>query len=139
MIATELACTTIVRHKTSERIELFGCPEDWTCKRITKARAEGRQRGADQTDADWHNELCGFPPRSIAERGIIRMCEDCKIPTCRSCEMKFVQARGKSNVPMALANDNWYGYVHPTLARDGTGAGSRNNRVALACHMCCVR
>ena len=111
LLATEFVCITIVGHKTSERIKLFGCPEDWMCKRITKARAEGRQRGADQTDAEWHNELCGFPPRSIAERGIIRMCEDCKIPTCRSCEIKLVQARGKSNVPMALANDNWYPVV----------------------------
>jgi hypothetical protein len=38
------------------------------------------------------------------------------------------------------ARNNWYGYVYPTLARDGTGSGLlRNNRVALACHQCCVR
>ena len=106
-----------VRYKTSETIKLFCCPEDWTCELITKARAEGRQPGAGQTDAEWHNELCDFPPRSVAERRIIRMCEHCKIPVCRSCEIKLWQADGKSNVPMSLANDNWYGYVQDLIAK----------------------
>ena len=37
------------------------------------------------------------------------------------------------------SSSNWYAYIYPTLARDGSSAGSRNNRVALACHQCCVR
>ena len=90
---------------------MFCCPEDWTCERITEARAQGRQRGAGQTEAEWHNELCELPPRPIAERRIIRMCEKCKIPVCRSCAIKLSQAKGKSNVPMSLANDNWYPVV----------------------------
>ena len=36
------------------------------------------------------------------------------------------------------SSSDWYGYIYPTIARDGTSAGSRNNRVALACHQCCV-
>ena len=39
------------------------------------------------------------------------MCEKCKIPVCRSCGIKLSQAKGKSNVPMSLANDNWYPVV----------------------------
>ena len=37
------------------------------------------------------------------------------------------------------SNTNWNGYVYPTIARDGTGNGlSRNGKVVLACHQCCV-
>ena len=58
--------------------------------------------------------LCGFD-RPTVDRGIIRMCSRCRVPVCRSCQMLLRQADGKSNVPMALANDNWYGYVHKVV------------------------
>ena len=45
------------------------------------------------------------------------MCEHCKVPVCKSCRTKLWQADGKSNVPMSLANDNWYGYVQDIIAR----------------------
>ena len=47
------------------------------------------------------------------------MCEHCKVPVCTSCRGKLWQADGKSNVPMSLANDNWYGYVQEIIAKLG--------------------
>ena len=55
--------------------------------------------------------------RPPADRGIIRMCSRCRVPVCRSCQILLRQADGKSNVPMALAHDNWYGYVQEIIAR----------------------
>ena len=34
---------------------------------------------------------------------------------------------------------DWCGYVYPTMRRDGSSAGPQNNKVVLACHMCCFR
>ena len=108
---------TIVRWKDSEKKKLFGCPEDWSCDLIKQAQADGRQPRAGQSLPEWHDELCEFFDRPIADRGIVRMCKDCRVPVCTSCQGKLWQADGKSNVPMSLANDNWYGYVQDIIAR----------------------
>ena len=110
---------TIVRLKDSEKKKLFGCPEDWSCDLIKQAQADGRQPRAGQSLPEWHDELCEFFDRPIADRGIVRMCKDCRVPVCTSCRGKLWQADGKSNVPMSLANDNWYGYVQDIIARLG--------------------
>jgi len=47
------------------------------------------------------------------------MCEDCTVPVCKSCRTGLATANGKSNVPMSLANDNWYGHVQDIIARLG--------------------
>ena len=31
----------------------------------------------------------------------------------------------------------WDAHLYPVVAKDGTGAGPRNNHVVPACHMCC--
>lgn len=33
----------------------------------------------------------------------------------------------------------WDAHIYPTIAKDGTGAGPRNNHVVPACHMCCAQ
>ena len=37
-----------------------------------------------------------------------RFCLDCRMPVCKSCRLLL---QDKQTVPMALANDNWYGYL----------------------------
>ena len=101
----------------SEYKKLFCCPEDWECELIAEARADGQQPRNGQSLPEWHDQLCGFHDRSSADGGIVRMCSRCKVPVCRSCGILLWQAKGKSNVPMALANDNWYGYVQDIIAR----------------------
>lgn len=108
---------TTVRYKSLEYKKLFCCPEDWTCDLITKAQAEGKRLRAGQSMAEWHDELCDLTNRPVSDRGIIRMCDHCKIPVCRTCRQQLRRANGKSTVPMSLANDNWYGYVQDIIAR----------------------
>jgi hypothetical protein len=36
-------------------------------------------------------------------------------------------------------NGQWDAHLYATIAKDGTGAGPRNNHVVPACHMCCAR
>ena len=108
---------TTVRYKASEYKKLFCCPEDWSCDLITQAQADGRRPRAGQSLPEWHDQLCGFLDRPVADRGIVRVCGRCKVPVCTSCRILLCQANGKSNVPMSLANDNWYGYVQEIIAR----------------------
>ena len=113
----EALLITAVGYKSSECKKLFCCPEDWTCDRVKQAEAEGKRCRTGQTKAEWHDELCGSPERPIADRRIVRMCNHCEIPVCRTCRQQLSRADGKSNVPMSLANDNWYGYVQELIAR----------------------
>ena len=110
---------TIARFKDGEKKKLFCCPEDWTCDRVKQAQTDGKQPPREQTLPEWHDELCGFFDRPIADRGIVRMCEHCRVPVCTSCRIQLREAKGKSNVPMSLANDNWYGYVQDIIANMG--------------------
>jgi len=75
-------------------VELFGCPEDWQCS------ATGSDR-VSHTD----------------EKGVLKLCKDCTLPVCRSCQILLATAGSRNNVPMALANDHWYGYVQDVIAR----------------------
>ena len=43
-----------------------------------------------------------------------RICANCRIPVCSDCERLLRQARG---IPMALGNDNMWGYVTSLIAR----------------------
>ena len=113
----EAKLITTVRYKSSEYKKLFCCPEDWSCDLIKQAQADGQRPRAGQSLPEWHDKLCGFLDRPVADRGIVRMCGRCKVPVCRSCQILLWQANGKSNVPMSLANDNWYGYVQEIIAR----------------------
>ena len=107
------------RSEGKKKKKLFCCPEDWTCDRVKQAQTDGRQPPHEQTLPEWHDELCGFFDRPIADRGIVRMCEHCRVPVCTSCSIQLREAKGKSNVPMSLANDNWYGYVQDIIANMG--------------------
>lgn len=113
----EAKLITTVRYKSSEYKKLFCCPEDWSCDLIKQAQADGQRPRAGQSLPEWHDKLCGFLDRPVADRGIVRMCSRCNVPVCRSCRTSLWQANGKSNVPMSLANDNWYGYVQEIIAR----------------------
>ena len=113
----EAKLITTVRYKSSEYKKLFCCPEDWSCDLIKQAQADGQRPRAGQSLPEWHDKLCGFLDRPVADRGIVRMCSRCNVPVCRSCGILLWQANGKSNVPMSLANDNWYGYVQEIIAR----------------------
>ena len=76
----------------AKEVELFGCPEDWVCKHAERHAAEEKFKG-------------------------VLLCEGCTLPVCKSCATKLATAKGRNNVPMALANDNWYGYVQDIIAR----------------------
>ena len=117
MNTKEAKLITTVRYKSSEYKKLFCCPEDWSCDLIKQAQADGQRPRAGQSLPEWHDKLCGFLDRPVADRGIVRMCSRCNVPVCRSCGILLWQANGKSNVPMSLANDNWYGYVQEIIAR----------------------
>ena len=84
---------------------------------VVDAQGDGRHGPEGPTLAELHDELCGFQGRPKADQGIVRLCDRCRVPVCSSCSMGLAQAHGKSNAPMALANDNWYGYVQEIIAR----------------------
>ena len=42
------------------------------------------------------------------------LCQSCRIQICKSCRVnvaEYDESRGHGTVPMALANDNYYGYA----------------------------
>ena len=47
--------------------------------------------------------------------GYRRLCHGCKVPICRECFKGLDGFSGVGSVPMAVANDNFYGYVSPVL------------------------
>ena len=54
--------------------------------------------------------LC-CPEDHRCEKGCVQkktLCEACEIPICRECRLKML---ANEPSPMALVNDNWYGYV----------------------------
>jgi len=87
-------CCRIHVAKGNANIEMFGCPEDWQCAR------GGSDRATHTDNAD-----------------IVQLCKDCSLPVCHSCRVLLRTAGLRNNVPMALANDNWYGYVQEVIAR----------------------
>jgi len=84
----------VVNGGKATHIELFGCPEDWECSSAASDRAS-------HTD----------------EKGVLKLCKGCTLPVCRSCQVLLATARSRNNIPMALANDHWYGYVQDVIAR----------------------
>ena len=72
---------------------------------------------------------CNAPDQGARHRGDAlgplphcrRLCEFCEVPICRECAhglAKFDErAKPCSTVPMALANDHYYGYVFAALAK----------------------
>ena len=89
-------------------IDLFGCPEDWSCGAPLEPPL---REGCDETEQR-RRQHC----ESRAD-DVPTLCEHCILPVCRACRVQLASAGGRSNVPMALANDNWYGYVQDVIAR----------------------
>ena len=87
-------------------LELFGCPEDWQCEQRPPRKASD-----------------GARKQFLVEHGqgsstdVATLCTSCSLPVCRSCRISLATAKGRFNVPMALSNDNWYGYVQDIIAR----------------------
>ena len=48
--------------------------------------------------------------------GMRVLCPHCVVPLCSYCRVGLTSASGTSNVPMSLANDQWYGYACKLLA-----------------------
>ena len=127
--------------RAPQTLELFGCPEDWRCCRDLHANvADGcpppkrrRMRGPRPDDGARdaavgcvHPELGdGAAQASLSELRdgqVIHLCDACELPVCRSCRTALATAPRdkpsvKPSVPMALANDQWYGYVQEVIAR----------------------
>ena len=75
-------------------LRLFGCCEDVFC--------EGEPAAHEDEMAD----KC---------TGYRRLCSNCKVPICTQCIVGLERFRDVGSVPMALANDNYYGYALPFL------------------------
>jgi hypothetical protein len=92
-------------------MRLFGCPEDWRC----------HPEGACQSLGERHPELRrgsrDATLQALRNNRVFKLCKHCSLPICKGCRIQLATAHGKSNVPMALANDQWYGYVQEILAR----------------------
>ena len=62
---------------------------------------------------------CGSDSCHIAKRECRLICNACKVPVCRECQIglyAYNPERKLSTVPMSLANDHMYGYVGKLLA-----------------------
>ena len=77
------------------RIALFGCTEDIECSCV-----QSQELHAEQVEL--------HPFMRI-------LCANCKVPICSSCSKGLSQYGGTSTIPMSLANDHYYGYVHKFL------------------------
>ena len=71
---------------------LFGCTEDVQCD-----------------DCNLHAEDLRKPPFTR------RLCSKCRVPVCNDCWVKMSTPFEGGSVPMSVANDNYYGYVHRCL------------------------
>ncbi len=46
------------------------------------------------------------------------LCFKCRVPICKECIEQLFRFRGDfSTIPMAIANDHWYGYVQDLIAQ----------------------
>ena len=80
-------------------VVLSGCPEDVRC--------------TDSNDTQKHSGDCAEAPWHCRN-----VCPSCTIPICRLCDRGLQQFHGgckSGTIPMAISNDNYYGYVHPYL------------------------
>ena len=75
-----------------DNIQLFGCMEDVYC-----VGAAGEQTHA--------KEIACAPY-------VKHLCTECQIPVCLRCRKGLHAYQGISSIPMSLANDHYYGYVH---------------------------
>jgi hypothetical protein len=85
-------CVNLPLGGASQSVLLFGVTEDVACN------AKGLGHEADNLCAPYCRKLCA----------------ECKIPVCYVCAeglCKFDSKLGKSTIPMAVANDNYYGYA----------------------------
>ena len=81
-------------------VELFGCTEDVTCSACPSTQQHEKE---------------------LTEEPFCRtLCPHCKVPVCTECRVSlcnFNENSKVSSVPKALANDNFYGYVHKLLVQ----------------------
>jgi len=101
-------CCRLDLHPERISIDLFGCPEDWSCEAPVPSPRAGAGNAAERR-------------RRLHTNGrtdaVLTLCKQCTLPVCRGCRTKLASAGGRQNIPMALANDNWYGYVQAVIAR----------------------
>ena len=69
---------------------LFGCTEDISCS------------------CKHDNDLNHDP-------FVRRLCSECRVPFCYDCWMNLHRFKDSGTVPMSIANDHYYGYVHKYL------------------------
>ncbi|MGB1651984.1 MAG: DUF6570 domain-containing protein, partial [Acidimicrobiales bacterium] len=89
------------RHaNVNERCVLFGCTEDIQCRKPRSARE--------------HKAVSV----SMKDNQCRRMCAECNIPICRDCQVglnNYEAGHATGSIPLALANDNYYGYINKLL------------------------
>ena len=82
------------------QVRLFGNPEDISC---------------DDDGCDFGGAADSY--KSKRKKSSNRtLCNKCSIPFCRKCRIGLSIYRGYHEIPMAIANDNWYGFVLKILA-----------------------
>ena len=90
------------RHSlTRKNVVLLGCTEDVQCK-LPREAAEHKAIGKDA-------QFCR------------RLCSQCQVPICRTCRRGLCEYRHRkrvSSIPLALANDNFYGYINELLVKE---------------------
>ena len=79
-------------------VQLFGVAEDVSCTCIAMQQTHEEQK--------------------TREPYCRTLCPGCRVPVCRECMIGLATYKASmrtSTVPMALANDNYYGYAHRLL------------------------
>ena len=79
-------------------VRLFGVTEDTTCRCETSEQCHQK-------------EMCQAPFFCR------RLCPHCRVPICSDCSKGLQSFRYDGNIPMAIANDNYYGYVNRLLVQ----------------------
>jgi len=92
-----------VSHKNPApaNVILFGCTEDVRCK----LPATAHQHKGSGVNGTYHR----------------RLCSQCEVPICRACRRdlyQYSERKGVSTIPLALANDNFYGYIRELLVKE---------------------
>ena len=88
-------CLTLDNNKD---LQMFGCTEDIRCTDPIR-----RPRHVEEVE---HRPF------------VRRLCDSCEVPICSQCEKGLRSYKGISTIPMSLANDHYYGYVHKYIVEN---------------------
>ena len=93
----------------NELLDIICCPEDVHCIYLGVPPPPKELRAAGLSIWAHILSFSGWDRRREHDATVI--CPDCCVPVCRRCERKLKGTHGNFGVPMALANDNLWGYV----------------------------